>query len=269
LIEPIAPTPANADGPAREWVLACVDTSAYANSVTDHSGWFASHPEVGVQVLHVIGSADQVPGDRRLAGQPERSVDHAVGRLREAGVGPIAWAVETGSLFDIVSRHKAGPIVMGKRGIGSGERRDRLGRQALAIIRDTERPVCLAPKVFLPIHRALVLLDADMAHRRALEFVASDFRLSALPLNVAVVAKPGEDPAAKIECARDMLSRCSADVFPLVNSSLDEAAALCMDTRGADLLILSRAIASSDLEIEVLRMEERGLWGTRTPVLIS
>jgi hypothetical protein len=166
-------------------------------------------------------------------------------------------------------RHEAGPIVVGKRGAGSESARGRLGSHTNAIIHRSERPVCLAPKLFLPIHRALVVLDADPEHRRALEFVASDFRLSALPLNVAIVAGPGEDPDPKVEWARETLSGCSAEIFPLVNMSIDDAVAICMDLRGADILVLSRTVAACDLEGQVMRMEERGLWGTRTPVLIS
>lgn len=263
-----------ADGPAREWVLACLDHSAYANSVTDHAGWFASHPEVGVEVLHVLDPDDHARAagagaDADVAAQANKIVSRAVGRLREEGVGPISFAARAGRLFDIASAHVTGPIVMGKRGVGSSATRGRLGSQAHAIIRDTELPVCLAPKVFLPIHRALVLLDADLSHRRTLEFVAADFRLAALPLEVAVVARPGEDPDPKVQWARAMLSACSAEIFPLVNTSLDDAAALCMEARGSDMIILSRAVASADLPTQMLRMEERGLWGTRTPVLIS
>jgi hypothetical protein len=264
-----------ADGEAREWVLACIDNSAYANSVTDHAGWFASHPEIGVDVLHVLdqGGAPQGSGGIGAGAEsdplPDRLINRAIGRLREEGVGPIRAATATGSFVDIAARHEVGPIVVGKRSSGSGSERGPLGSRAKAIINGTEKPVCLAPKLFLPIHRALVVLDADVGHRRALEFVASDFRLAALPLNVAIVARAGEDPDPKVEWARQMLSGCSAEIFPLVSMSIDDAVALCMETRGADLLILSRTVASADLETQVLRMEERGLWGTRTPVLVS
>jgi hypothetical protein len=262
---------ARGDGPAREWVLACVDNSEYANSVSDHAGWFASHPEVGVDVLHVLenSSTGGEVTDPGIAAQGDKIVSRAVSRLREEGVGPIAFETRNGSLFDIASKHDAGPIVMGKRGADSNGGRGRLGSQAHAMVSGSDRPVCLAPKVFLPIHRAFVLLDADLSHRSALEFVAADFRLAALPLDVAVVSKPGQDPDPKVEWARAMLSACSAEIFPLVNTSFDDAVALCMEARGADLMILSRAVAGSDLEAQMLRIEERGLWGTRTPVLIS
>jgi hypothetical protein len=264
-----------ADGTAREWVLACIDNSGYANSVTDHAGWFASHPEVGVDLLHVVDQGRALPrgasADRKSDTDvlADTLIDRAIGRLREEGVGPIRAATSTGSFVDAALRHEAGPIVVGKRGAGSLGERGRLGSHANAIIHRGAQPVCLAPKVFLPIHRALVVLDADVEHRRALEFVASDFRLSALPLNVAIVAGAGEDPDPKAEWARGMLSRCSAEIFPLVSMSIDDAVALCMESKGADILVLSRTVAACDLESQVLRMEERGLWGTRIPVLIS
>jgi nucleotide-binding universal stress UspA family protein len=264
-----------ADGAAREWVLACIDNSGHANSVTDHAGWFASHPEVGVDLLHVVDPS-QAPKGGALADRKSSTdaladalIDRAIGRLREEGVGPIRAATGTGSLVEAALRHEAGPIVVGKRGAGSGAERRRLGSHANAIVHRSPQPVCLAPKVFLPIHRALVVLDADVDHRTALEFVASDFRLSALPLNVAIVAGAGEDPDPKVEWARGILSRCSAEIFPLVGMSVDDAVALCMESKGADMLVLSRTVAACDLENQVLRIEERGLWGTRIPVLIS
>jgi hypothetical protein len=264
-----------ADGRAREWVLACIDNSAYANSVTDHAGWFASHPEVGVELLHVTDEdrPSQAVGD--IGAKPDSEVaahmliNRAISRLREEGVGPISAATRSGPFVEAALRHSAGPIVVGKRGAGSGGEHERLGSHVNAIIQGSEKPVCLAPKLFLPIHRALVVLDADLGHRTALEFVASDFRLSALSLNVAIVAGAGEDPDPKVEWAREALSGSSAEIFPLVNMSIDDAVAVCMELQGADILILSRAVAACDLETQVLRMEERGLWGTRTPVLIS
>jgi hypothetical protein len=252
--------PASLKGdPAR--VLACVDHSAYASSVCDHAGWFASHPDVGVEVLHVFSS----PAD---AAQADALVDRAVWRLREEGVGPVTSSRVLGSFAEVATRHDAGLIVMGKRGDLSDGARRTLGANVDALVRRCAKPLCLAPKVFLPIHRALVLMDANLSRRAALEFATSDFRLSAMPMDVVVIAGPDEDASPKVEWARTMVATASAEVFSLASDGLDDAVVRYMRSRAADVVIISRAVVAADPEARLRRIEERGLWGTRTPVLI-
>jgi nucleotide-binding universal stress UspA family protein len=161
-------------------VLACVDNSSYANGVCDHAGWFASDPDVGVEVLHVVEGS---PGNGT-----QSLIDDAVSRVREQGVGPITSAKVEGTFLEVASQWDADIIVMGKRGDDSAADRERLGANIDPMVRATETPVCLTPKVFLPIHRALILLDADITHRRAVEFVKSQARLAGLTMDALIVA---------------------------------------------------------------------------------
>lgn len=64
-------------------------------------------------------------------------------------------------------------IVMGKRGVTSERDRRRLGSNVDRMIRAPTSSICLTSKVFLPIVRAVVLLDADLSHRSAVELVAT------------------------------------------------------------------------------------------------
>jgi nucleotide-binding universal stress UspA family protein len=247
-------------------VLACIDQSAYANGVCDHAGWFASDPDVGVEVLHV----DETPKDGAPGGvaQVERLVEQAVRRLREEGVGPVTSAMTSGSFVDVASRLKADVIVMGKRGERSAAARRGLGSSVEEMVRATTTPICLTSKVFLPIHRVLVLLDADMDHRAAVEFVASQPRLVALPADVVVVAGPGDEPDAKVEWARGILDARRPDVFSLRASGLDEAVTRYLDSRGADLIVVSRAVIAPGPEARLQAIGASSLWGGRTPVLV-
>jgi len=251
--------PSRAD--AREWVLACVDGSAYSNSVCDHAGWFASDPEVGVDVRHVRENAKATDWTDPLVGR-------SVGRLRDEGVGPLNGAAMSGPFVEAVVEADADILVMGKRGLAGGGNRRRLGSNVDAVIRRCETPICLVPKVFLPIHRALVMLDANLQNRAALDFVIRDFRLSALPMDVMVVAQPGESADATVEWAGGLLSSVSADIFAITATGLDGAMSQYTQTRSTDLIVLPRAVVAPDPQAQLLRIEEGGLWSTRVPILI-
>ena len=200
-------------------VLACIDHSAYANGVCDHAAWFASDPDVGVEVLHVETSSDAVADSQALEGErvaTRQLVDRSIARLHEEGVGPLSSASVAGSFVDVATQRGAAVIVMGKHGEGSAAERHSLGSNVEAMLRATSTPICLTSKVFLPIHRALVLLDADTSHRTAVEFVASQARLTALPTDIVVVAAPGEDPEPKVAWARSALGEPRGNVLSLV-----------------------------------------------------
>jgi nucleotide-binding universal stress UspA family protein len=254
-------------------ILACVDESAYASSVCDHAGWFASDPDVGVEVLHVLEdgfaeAAGLVDGAAALATVPSFLVERAVARLREEGVGPVSSAQPVGAFPQVATQRDAKVIVMGKRGRASEAERRRLGSSVDGMIRATTTPVCLTSKVFLPIHRALVLLDADVAHRSALDFVCAQARLADLRLDAVVMCGAGQDAEPKLDLTRSALGAAGGDVFALPANGLDEAVMQYMEARASDLVIVSRTVVAPDPQAHLSRIEERGLWGTRTPVLV-
>lgn len=254
-------------------VLACVDHSAYANSVCDHAGWFASDPDVGVEVLHVVEGAESAPlgsapNSRDETPCADALVARAVRRLREEGVGPITSAQVPGAFVDVACRRGASVVVMGKRGDLGETERGRLGSSVDAVVRRAPGPVCLTSRYFLPIHRAVVLLDADLTHRAALEFMARDPRMAALPVDVVVVAGQTEDAEPKAAWARSVLGSRSAEIFPLLADGLDDAVADHLQTRAADLIVVSRAVIAPAPQVRLEQIEERGVWGMRTPVLI-
>jgi nucleotide-binding universal stress UspA family protein len=251
-------------------ILACIDNSSYANSVCDHAGWFASDPDVGVEVLHVVAESGHRDHprvqDRFPTGDP--LVDRAVWRLREEGVGPVTCARTSGSFVEVATQRNATVIVMGKRGDGSAAERSRLGSSVDAMVRATDTPLCLTSKLYLPIRRAVVLLDAEMSHLTAIDFAATEPRLRGLPMDLVVAHRPDTDPNPKVELARARLNAQDGDVFALQADGLDHAVTQYMASRAVDLVIVSRTVVGPDPEAGLRRIEETGLWGTRTPVLI-
>ncbi|WP_245620235.1 universal stress protein [Phenylobacterium immobile] len=240
-------------------VVACIDGSGYANSVCDHAAWMASRIEGDIEVLHV--EDPQEPARASL-------VREAVSRLHEEGSPDATGRVAAGA-FPLTAT-EGGPdlIVMGKRGITSEQDRGRLGSHVDRMIRATTVPVCLTSRFFLPIGRAVVLLDADMKHRAAVELVATHRGLHRLAIDLIVTARDGEDPAPKMAWARRALAARDADVFAMQANGPDDAAARYIGEKGADLIIISRAVLAPDPEARLGRIEEGAVWGWRTPVLV-
>ena len=251
-------------------VLACVDSSSYINSVCDHAAWFAGRSDATIEVLQVLrGAAVDVPMSLATRTAASRAlIEHSVGRLHDDGMSSVRSALLQGEFVEIAASRQADIIVMGKRGDASESRRRHLGSSVDAMIRGTRTPVCLTSKLFLPIRRGLILLDADLDHRAAVEFVASHASFAGLEMDMVVVCAPGVDPQPKLDWAKAALPTPIGDVFALEADRLDMAASQYIERRAVDLIVVSRAVIAPDPEARLSRIEERGVWGMRTPVVI-
>ncbi|WP_340645480.1 universal stress protein [Phenylobacterium sp.] len=248
-------------------VLACIDRSAYSNSVCDHAAWFAGRLGATIRAIHVNeGQASVAPAD----GSPraEARLQHALDRLHGEGALEATAEEARGQFIDYVSGQATNLIVMGKRGELSHGQRTTLGASVEKVIRATATPVCLTSKIFLPITRALVLLDADMDHRRSVEFLASHPGLADLDMDLVVVQGPDQDASEKLSWARASLLSKEAEAFVLEATDLDDATARYIERAAVDLVIVSRAVLLSDVQTQLQRIEARGVWGIRTPVLV-
>ncbi len=248
-------------------VLACIDRSAYSNSVCDHAVWFAGRLDARVRAVHVdedrsaaAATADTPRATARL--------DHALDRLRGEGALDATAEEVRGEFSSYASSQGADLIVMGKRGEFSHGERTSLGSSVEKVIRATATPVCLTSKIFLPITRALVLMDADMSHCRSVEFLAGHPGLADLDIDLVVVQASGEDASEKLDWARGSLPSPDAEAFILEAEDLDDATAHYIERAAVDLVIVSRAVLLRDVQTQLQRIEARGVWGIRTPVLV-
>lgn len=243
-------------------VLACVDASSYARSVCDHAAWFAGRLGCPTRVLHAV--EDMTTNDASA----QAIIRSALEVLVDEGVEDCRGQVFRTSLSDAVSRLGPEMVVMGKRGTDSDGDRGALGSHVAAMLNAVAVPVCLASQVFLPIRRALAVLDADMDHSRAVEFVSSHPGLRDIETDVIVATAPGQNADPKIDWARDALEATDADVFGVEAVTLLSAIENYTQSRQCDLVIVSRDVLSADTSGELARLEAKGVWSWRTPVLI-
>jgi len=244
-------------------ILACVDRSAYRDSVCDHAAWLASRMDAPIEVLHARRDDDPQPltRDRRL-------VQHAQLRLREHGAGDVHGAVRTGDLVELAAQAAPELMVMGKRGSGSEQRPLLLGACVDPVIRRIAAPICLAPKLFLPISRMLVLADASMADTRAVDFVARRPALSGLVASLVVIGDAAGGGERKRDWARARLGDPEAEIFTLATGDLDQAVMRYMETRTSDLIVVSRPVLLPDSQVRLRQLEQDSFWGWRTPVIV-
>jgi hypothetical protein len=246
-------------------VLACIDGSAYTDSVCDYAAWLADLTDGEIRLLHVQDGARA----RKGAAPPLRL---GLERMAEHGVAVAEAELDSGSLVGrCVGRAAAGAadvIVVGKRGFDSHPDSRALGHHVAALIGETDRPVLLASRTFLPIARTVCLLDADLNHRRTVEFLGAWPRLAELEAEVVIATRRGEDGSAKVDWARQRLAAHSADVFQIEAGGVDRSAAEVMESRGADLIIVSRDVLAGHAARGLTLLEEESLWAWRTPVLV-
>jgi nucleotide-binding universal stress UspA family protein len=248
-------------------ILACVDASAYLAGVCDYAAWMAGQMDASVEVLHVREARMAAPS-AEAEGYDDRLVEGEAGdRLAQQGLS--AKLHRAGEpLAAAAARLPADVVVMGKRGTASERERRLLGSNVEAMIRATVRPICLTSKVFLPVGHVLVLLDPHLEHRTAVEFIASHPGLNQLDLDL-VVARPDHlDAGPKMRWARDLLATSDAEVFPVQAEGLNDAVCRFMADRGADLIVVAREVLLPDPQVKLRHIEEQGLWGWRTPVLV-
>jgi hypothetical protein len=151
-------------------VAAGLDGSGYLAGVCDHAAWLAGALDASVDIFHAQEPPDAAspsapyPQPKRAAG-PTAILADATLRLQEQGVREVSSCVTAGRFGDIAPAvaAKARVLVVGRRGLSSARARSGLGQNVMPLLRRTSTTVCVAPRLFLPIQRAVILLDD--AHR--------------------------------------------------------------------------------------------------------
>lgn len=240
-------------------VTALIDRSAYGVSVGEHAAWLAERIVATVQLRHVREPEESVEAAKvLLADALERLADHGA-------EGSDLSLVEGGVLAGAISA-EAAVVVMGKRGEDSGEDRTALGRHVEPVLRALDIPVCLAAQVFLPIHRVLVVTDADPQRHAALDLLVAGHGVGGLEVDVIVATRPSEDAEPKLSMARRMLGGRAAS-FAIQAEGIGHAVWRYLEERPADLIVVSRAVLLSQGD-GPLAVSAESLWAARASVLV-
>lgn len=243
----------------RPRVTALIDRSTYGLSVGEHGAWLAERLGADLQLRHVREASEPVEAAKAL-------LDQAAERIVDQGAPTPELSLVEGGLLAGALSAEAQLLVMGKRGAGSGEDRTALGRHVEPVIRGLETPICLVSQVFLPIHRVLAVTDADPDRHAALDLLAGGRGLADLELDAVVVARPGEDPEAKLAVARASLDGRAA-TFAIHAETIGQAVWRYLEDRPADLIVISRAVLLSR-GADPLAAAAGSLWAARASSIV-
>lgn len=208
-------------------LLACIDASSYATSVTSHVAWAARRLGASVELLHVIQRADAVAARHDLSGamgvgardqllEELVSIDEAEGklarqrgrllldaaaeRLRESGVDEVVTTHRHGGVVEttIEREENADVLVIGKRGASHEFAPDHIGSTVERIIRESIRPVLVASREYREPTRVLFAHDGGPSATKAVQFAAASPLFDGLELHVAHAAKRASDSEAPL-----------------------------------------------------------------------
>jgi nucleotide-binding universal stress UspA family protein len=194
-------------------VIACVDQSLFAESVTDHAAWVAKRLDAPLELLHVIDrhpetatssdrsgtigpNAQEVllsqlscEDETRARAARERGrlfLDALRERALAAGVSVVDVRQRLGHLDETLHDLQAGArlFVLGRRGdqaAASG-----LGGQVEAVVRALERPILTVTDRFQAPRRVLMAFDGSRITRQGVEMLAQSPLLQGLGIELVM-----------------------------------------------------------------------------------
>jgi nucleotide-binding universal stress UspA family protein len=235
-------------------VVACVDGSAYVESVCDHAAWFAGRIHGLIELLHVEEPAAAVAEPQaRDKGLLERAAE----RLAHEGAGPFQLADRPGRFVDVACQAAgaAGVLVIGRRGSQSAGGPRRIGGNVEAIVRAAPGPVCVVPKLFLPISRVSIVEDPASRDRAFADRIATSPYLDGLQVSMAAASAEG-------------VLRTTQSLSSGLPDSIGAARrGRPVDGAGCDLVVLPRSAVTAPQQNPVRRAARR-LLRSRLPVLV-
>ena len=245
-------------------LLACIDASNYAKSVTDCAIWAALRLEAAVEILHVIQRNDAVAARHDLSGavglgarssllEELVAIDEAEGklarergrvmltaaeeRLREGGVGDVATTHRHGGIVETVieREEEADVVVIGKRGASSAFAKDHLGSKVERVVRESIRPVLVASEHFETPKSIMVAFDGGPSSRKAMEFVSASSLFEGLEVHVVMAGALTSTRQKHIDWATSQLPGA---IVEHVSGAPEEALPAYVEAKGIGLLVM-------------------------------
>ncbi|MFN3375020.1 MAG: universal stress protein [Burkholderiaceae bacterium] len=249
-------------------VLACVDQSHYAESVTDHATWAAQRMQCPMELLHVIdrhprlkavqdhSGAIGLDAQESLLKQLSDEDETRTRTAREAGRvflnGLRERALTTGAaVVDVRQRHgeldttlpelqaNVRLFVLGRRGTSAPATQRDLGRNLEWVVRSVSKPVLAVPDAFRAPTRVLYAFDGSSVTRQGIQMIAGSPLLKGLPIHLMMAGKSHTQRPKQIEEARSVLEAAGFQVSMEVHPGDPETViAEAVKSQQCDLLVM-------------------------------
>lgn len=211
-------------------ILACVDASPYAMSVSDLTAWLASRLKADIELLHVVQRKSAVStrhdysgaiglgvkselleeltrieeAQGKLAVESGRALlDAAQARVRMGTDGKIEQVHLHGGIIETILEREAEAelIVMGKRGASGEFATAYMGSKIERVLRAGKKPLVVAPQQFLQPEDVVIAYDGGKSILRALEYVVSSPLFDGMPIHLIMAGEESEARRAELERA--------------------------------------------------------------------
>ena len=250
-------------------VIACVDQSAYADTVTDHAAWAALRMGAPLELLHVIdrhpetalssdhsgaiGPDAQQALLTRLSEEDEARVRAAreqgrlfLNRLREralaAGVPVVDIRQRLGRLDETLQdvQAEARLVVMGRRGASAADGDRALGSNVEGVVRALARPILtVGLKAFKAPERVLLAFDGSAITRKGVEMVAGSPLFRGLPIHLVMAGQDASRGQKDMDWAIQRLREGGLKAEGVCVAGEAQAVILrAMDEQGVDWLLM-------------------------------
>ena len=221
-------------------ILACIDASAYAESVCDLAVWVAQRSACAIALLHVIQRNDSISARNDWSGAIGLGVktellealtaidethakisiqrghlllDAAEERCLAAGITDVKGVHRHGGIVETITELEANAelIVIGKRGASSSFAADHIGSKVERVIRASTKPVLVAAASASQINRIVLAFDGSEYARRALNFVGTSLLFKGLEIHLVSVAQDDEMSGRLLDTAVAILKTHDID----------------------------------------------------------
>ncbi len=257
-------------------ILACVDQSSYAESVTDYATWAAKRLQAPMELLHVIDRHPRLEAVKdhsgaigldaqenllkQLSDEDETRTRAAreVGRVflngqRERAMASGAPVVDVrqrhGELETTLAEIQGGVrlFVLGRRGASAEATQRDLGGNLEWVVRSVNKPVLAVPGEFREPSRVLYAFDGASVTRQGIQMIAGSPLLKGLPIHLLMAGKTRAQGQKQIEEARDVLAAAEFTVS--------------METHiGDPEIVIAEAVKSQQFDLLVMGAYSHSPW---------
>ncbi|EXJ16512.1 universal stress protein [Imhoffiella purpurea] len=249
-------------------VLACVDRSDYADTVTEAATWAARRLEAPMELLHILDRhPESASGNDHSGTIGFNAQQHLLETLSEEDAARSKTAREQGRLFlnrlreraiaagvpapDVRLRHGeleetlveqqpgVSLFVLGRRGESAEATHRDLGRNVERVVRALKRPILAVTEEFRTPRRVMLAFDGGIMARRGVELVAESPLFQGLPIHVLMSGKTTRDGTKQLEWARTTLEHAGLETqAALVPGDAEYVIARSVLEQEIDLLVM-------------------------------
>jgi len=257
-------------------VLACVDQSHFADTVTDYAAWAARRMDAPLELLHVIdrhpeqGSGEDHSGaigfnaqehllhdlsdkDAALARAKREQGRVFLNRLREralaAGAPSADMRQRHGALDDTLAEQEDGVrlFVFGRRGASAETTQRDLGRNVERVVRAIHKPILTVTEGFKEPERVMLAYDGTAVTRKGVDMIANSPLFKGLPIHIVMAGKESADGPKQLAWAKDTLAAAGFEVVAEILPG-DPEAVIAREVKARDIdMLLMGAYAHSPL----------------------